>query len=277
MTAASATRRQFFMRPVAHVTFLGIMGTFVLVGILIALFDDTARGAGAFVAVFMLFLTAVLYLPLIWYQRVKLTDNGIMVRALGCTVATGWDNLEQFILRPGGSAGIVTRKPMTGSGVERLRRYRNLGYNGIPRHDEDERQWLLEGRYLPLQGFNHAVKNGALQREIAQFSPALPGLHADPAARPVDRSRKALPWWFWVVIALLVGGSVAAGLLMPPAMQQRVGAVLGLLMCVLGSLRVAISAISCWRGQLRLFAMLYALLAVLLALLALAALNGITG
>ena len=107
-----------------------------------------------------------------------------------------------------------------GKGVERLRRYRDMGSYGQFRYDELERQALLEGRYIPLQGFDHVVRSRARQRELARFVPGLAGLDVDPAASAVAAlalHRMNHPA-FWTLIALSPGVTIVL-VVQPPATQ----------------------------------------------------------
>lgn len=271
MSLSNDLCRQYFTRPAIHIFFLGFMGSFVLGGIFIGLVSDAENSvAGWFIAGFMLFLTAIFYLPFIWSMRVKLSAEGVLVRAAGCKVSTTWDNLEQFYRAHGPHFGLVTRAPMSGRGVEKLRLYRNLTYAGEPRYDEAERQWFFEGRYLPLRGFDHIVRSGVIQREIARHRPGLPGLEAEPP--PVPATEKGpVKYWVWVLIAVCILAGIFTTQL-PPEIERRIDRIIGFILCAAGSLRVAISSISCWRGGLRLLGSLYAILAVMLALLSIAAL-----
>jgi hypothetical protein len=270
--SVSSDFRQYYARPILHLMFLVPMGGFTLLGLLLGIFGQGSDSrAGWLVAGILLLITLPSYW-LIWRMRVRLSRLGISVLGPGCKVETNWENLESFYCRPG-HAGLVTRGPMTGKGVERLRRYRNLA-SYQPSYDEAELQWLLEGRYFPLRGFEHIVKKRIIQKAIARHVPDLPGLVADPTAPAPAAGTRApkLTTSFWIAIGISV---VAIGILViqPQRVQNRAMSILVLIMCMVGSLRMAIAAYVTLRARFRLLGFLYALLAMMLALLCLSQLE----
>jgi hypothetical protein len=155
---------------------------------------------------------------------------------------------------------------MTGKGAERLRRYRNLSSYGQPFYDEAEQQWFLEGRFIPLRGFEHIVKGRRIQREIARHVPDLPGLEPDQTlmAATAGPAKPKLTAGFWVaiIIALTVTGFLV---LLPRETQGGAMSILFFIVCAVGSVRMAIAAYLTWRARFRLLGFLYALLAGMLA------------
>lgn len=268
MSTPERNRIQFFARPVAHVFGAGITGSMALSFLLIGIFaDEKGRGALFFLAGVMIVFTLALYVPFVYHMRVILDPGGVIVRATGCKVSAAWEGVERFYRAHGPHYGLVAREPMSGKGVEKLRRYRFLTVARQLRYDEAELQWLEEGRYLPLQGFDHAVKSGALQRAIARFSPSLPGLDESPSGSPPERLK--LKPWFWILLAVLIAAGVYMST-MPPEIRRVSDRIVGIIACGAGSARFAISAITLWSVKLRILSVLSGLLAVILALLALA-------
>ena len=180
------------MYPWLHALFLVFMGFFAGIGLLILKMGG--RGHDDHVAWyalgFMELLALLLYVPLVWYQRVKLGPRGVLVRALGCHVATSWENVERFHFRDFSHVGLVTRQPLVGKDAEKLRQTSDLNYYGLAVYDESERRWLRDGRYLPLKGFYRQGNGTSMQRVIQSFSPGLQGLQT-PEGTTVIKDAKA--------------------------------------------------------------------------------------
>ncbi|HLF76441.1 MAG TPA: hypothetical protein VJB57_03035 [Dehalococcoidia bacterium] len=133
----------------------------------------------------LLFGFLILFFFLIggWHHpRLVLSDAGIDIDEPDFRVATEWDNLAG--LKAKGSLGLVTKEPLTGSGAERLVALGNKidvdDYGqGEYRYDEEARNLIAEGRFVPLTAFDHWLLKGNLGREFIRRAPLLePGVEA---------------------------------------------------------------------------------------------------
>jgi hypothetical protein len=122
--------------------------------------DADARAAGLVTGAILVAMGACLVL-LARVPTLVVSDRGILLRQVGWTMATTWDNVERVDLRPGLEA-LHLHRAVTGRGTRALR----LGQYLPGWYTEEQRQKVAEGIYLPLNAFDWSLRREGLQQEI---------------------------------------------------------------------------------------------------------------
>lgn len=218
---------------------------------------------GGWAVVGLIIVLVLIFYPLIWRIRLRLSPEGVLATAPLCRLETTWDNVERFY-QCGPRAGLVTRLPLEGKGPGRLLN----SMNSVKPYDAQEVSWMSEFRYIPLRGFEHAVKSGAVEQAVQMWSqkamaPALP----EPAPEPV-------PVWIWLIIAGLIGLGILVSYL-PDHIEARTTSILQFVALLAATVSTFCRSILLWRRQSRTLSVMLFVLSLLFALLAFAALGWI--
>jgi hypothetical protein len=261
--ASPPASRQFFARPGVHVMVLAPLGLLLAAGIAAAIAEPN-KEAGRVIAGLAVALTAIFYFPFVWRIRLRLGPSGIRASAPLCVLEATWDNVEHFY-RCGTHAGIVTRRPLTGKGPERLRK----SLLSLNPYDAQENEWLQENRYIPLRGFEHAVKNGAVERAVAAWAQSAAAEPVPPP--PAER----VPVKVWIIVGLCIVGGILSVTVLPANIERRVSSIVLFAALLAGTVSAFAHGLILWRLRARVMGGMEILLSAILALLTLAALVGI--
>jgi hypothetical protein len=255
------TAQRFFARPFVHWVSLSPMLFLFAAGVLILATGGSGELGGVFIGLAVV-LTLLIYLPFVFRIRLHLTPQGVCARAPLCHLETPWSNIER-LYRCGKQAGFVTREPLTGKGPARLADTRD-SYTYC---DPSEAEWIRLHRYIPLRGFEHAVKSGAVERAVAAWGAGVPVEESPPPA-PVR-----IPLKLWLLIAALILLGFALTLL-PESASGPVLRILQVIGLTAGAVGTGAHGVHLWRQRSRLLSVMQFILSAVLGLLAIAALAG---
>lgn len=235
----------------------------MLVGGVAAALTQPENSEGGWAVAGVTVLLLLVFYPLIWRIRLRLSPEGVLTAAPWVRLETAWDNIERFY-QCGKHAGFVTRRPLAGKGPRRL----VASMQSLNPYDAEEIAWLHAHRYIPLRGFEHAVKSGAVEEAVQAWArkavaPALP----EPAPDSV-------PVWVWLLIAAIIGLAVGLSFL-PEPIEGRITSILQFIALLAATVSTFARALLRWRAQSRTLGVMLFLLSLLLALLTFAALGWI--
>lgn len=261
MATATPPARQFFARPGVHILVLVPMALLFIGGIA-SLVGDPGNAAGGILTGLAVVLTLILYIPFVYRIRLRLGPAGVRASAPLCVLETTWDNVERLYLR-GTHAGIVTRQALSGKGPERLRK----SLLSINPYDEQENEWLSQDRYIPLRGFEHAVKSGAVERAVTAWAER--AVTAPEPAPPPQR----VPLKAWIIIGLCIAAALIV-VSMGGVVEKRVSSIVLFAGLLAGTVGAFCHGLLLWRHKARFTGGMELLLSLILAVLAFAAVGG---
>ncbi len=167
-------------------------------------------------------ILAVIMLPFagflgfcVWYPTLFVGPAGVTVR--GClgfsTVVLPWENIERLRLSPATEA-LILRNPLEDRLANKLRNWAGTTMAGAPLFNDEQRQLIAEGRYVPVEPYAWWFEHGELLNTIRQFSPALVEHFAEDrkAARAADSSKKTVIIIVSAITAVALTIAVLAGL-----------------------------------------------------------------
>ena len=268
MTTEGASAVRFRANPLAMGIFFSMAVLFALGGLSIIAWDHGG------LAGWMLLLIGLPLGLLTWFLRqstaLTISSQGIRLSGFG-SMETSWSDVEKLYL-VGTQAGIVTRTAMSGKLSDRFARERYWAPYNIPVYDEAARQWLEEHRYIPLRGFEHALKSGRLQAEIRRYRPEVAMSHA-PAQIERSLLQRKSHWGLAGSLAVLVPALALLVLHKGQWLALYFNFLFGV--CALfGALLAGYTAKTRWSRHSRFTAFLLALLTLTQVLVALAFFSG---
>lgn len=180
------------------------LGPLALIGLALWIFGGGSdRTAGMVVFGLMVVLLA-LWQWFITRTRIELTDKGVRLYQFAMYMETTWSNIES-ISTERGHEGFITKSALASKGAGRLSGLRDTG----PYH-EDQREFMRQRRWIPIEPFGWYLRRGSLAKDIARLAPhlcdALSEAKLNAPRPPIFTSRRSGA----IVIGVIVG-AIALG------------------------------------------------------------------
>jgi hypothetical protein len=161
--------RYYRISPWRRGVFHGIMVSMALIIALLSFGSDAAdRNAGFAVAGVLLLIGAAM-VPLVWYPRLRVSNEGLELRQVGWRMTAEWQNVDRVLDPP--AFGLVLKEPMAGAAVQLWRVSIRVPFLGtFLRLDTD---LIEQGRLVPLDPFAYYWTKGELQQDFRRYAPGL--------------------------------------------------------------------------------------------------------
>ena len=210
--AGEAVKKTYRMGPGKRAFMLGTAAVLTGIPLVIGIFgaiEGNKDAIAAAVAIFLAMSFAIFILVFFaWFPRMTFDRDGITTRgSIGfSSVTVPWHNIETFYWLPG-KEGLVLRQSQQVKALQKLKNWAHITYQGSPMYDDQQREWIMQERYVQLSPFAHAFLHGDALEQLDALQPRLAELLRGmlPAyAEQKGKDRRAV-WWALGLIVLFTG------------------------------------------------------------------------
>lgn len=158
------------------------------------------------------------------YTRMSISEKGIDVRGtLGFKpLFVPWENIERIRAKHGSEALILKESLQTKS-AKSMANWSGIYIRGVPYYDDEQRGFINQLRYVPIDAFGWWFEHGNLKTKIQEFAPSLIESFEEErkiSAVASEKDKKIIKIVFGIT-ALLLAAAIYIGINEPEFMKNE--------------------------------------------------------